>query len=177
MTYRRFEELPVWNAAIELAVRVFALTETERLRRLSGVRDHLERAVVSISNNIAEGFERGTTAELLAFLYIARGSAGEVRSMICLMERLPSLNDLKSELSSLNSRALNVSRQLGGWAESLKNSDIPGTRYLDDRKRQEAQSIRRREAFLEQLRRVQAGDVSILQEGPDSEGPLSSSDI
>ncbi len=172
MTYRRFEDLPVWNAAIDLAVRVFALTETDRLRRLSGVRDQLERAVVSISNNIAEGFERGTTAELLTFLYIARGSAGEVRSMIGLMERLPSLVDLRSELSCLNSRVLSVSRQLGGWAESLKNSDMRGSRYLDDRKRQQVQSVRRREAFLEELRRVQSGDGSSHPGGDDAEGPL-----
>ena len=177
MTYRRFEDLPVWNVAIELAVRVFALTETERLRRLSGVRDQLERAVVSISNNIAEGFERGTTAELLTFLYIARGSAGEVRSMIGLMERLPSLLDLRLELSNLSSQALSVSRQLGGWAESLKNSDIPGTRYLDDRKRQQAQSVRRREAFLEELRRVRSGEGLSSPGETDLEGPLPSSEI
>jgi four helix bundle protein len=70
MRYRRFEELPVWNDAIDLAVRVFALVETGRLRQVSGLRDQIERAVVSISNNIAEGFERGPTAELLTFLYI-----------------------------------------------------------------------------------------------------------
>jgi four helix bundle protein len=53
------------------------------------LRDQLERAAVSVSNNIAEGFERGTTQELLTFLYIARGSCGEVRSMPSLLEHLP----------------------------------------------------------------------------------------
>ena len=72
----------MWNAAIELAIRIFALAETGCLDRYSGLRNQIERAVVSISNNIAEGFERGTTAELISFLYIARGSAGEVRSWI-----------------------------------------------------------------------------------------------
>jgi four helix bundle protein len=56
------------------------------IRRYPGLRDQLERAALSVSNNIAEGFERGTTNELLAFLYIARGSAGEVRSMMRILE-------------------------------------------------------------------------------------------
>jgi four helix bundle protein len=148
MRYRRFEELPVWNDAINLAVQVFALAETGRFSQVSGLRDQIERAVVSISNNIAEGFERGTTAELLTFLYIARGSAGEVRSMLCLLERIAAFDDLKSEISDLKSRSTSVSRQLGAWIEPLKNSEIKGTRYLDDRKRQETDASRRRDAFL-----------------------------
>jgi len=54
---------------------------------------------MSISNNIAEGFERGTTQETLTFLYIARGSCGETRSVLCLCERLPAFSDLRSEIS------------------------------------------------------------------------------
>lgn len=101
MTYKRFEDLPVWNAAIDLAVGVFKLTARESLRKYSDIRDHIERAAVSISNNVAEGFERGTKAELLTFLYIARGSAGEVRSLICLMERIGPLEVLSPELAAL----------------------------------------------------------------------------
>lgn len=89
MTYERFEQLPVWQAAIKLGQQVYALTKAAPFRRQPSLRDQIERAAVSISNNIAEGFERGTTQELLTFLYIARGSAGEVRSMLCLMEGIP----------------------------------------------------------------------------------------
>jgi four helix bundle protein len=77
--YKRFEDLPVWNAAIELAVGIFALTAKPQFKAQHSLRDQLERAAVSVSNNIAEGFERGTNNELLMFLYISRGSAGEVR--------------------------------------------------------------------------------------------------
>jgi len=91
MKYSRFEELPVWQAAIELAVQVYRMTARPEFKGHRSLRDQIERAAVSISNNIAEGFERGTTQELLTFLYIARGSAGEVRSMLCLLERLPAL--------------------------------------------------------------------------------------
>src|SRR2546430_10079431 len=98
MRYNRFEDLPVWNAAIELAVQVYDLTERIQFRRRHSLRDQVERAAVSVSNNIAEGFERGTNNELLSFLYIARGSAGEARSMLCLMERLPALPKLDAPI-------------------------------------------------------------------------------
>jgi four helix bundle protein len=99
MKYSRFEELPVWKDAIELAVRVFELTALPVFRRYRSVRDQIERASMSISNNIAEGFERGTTQETLTFLYIARGSSGETRSILCLCDSLQALDDLKSEIS------------------------------------------------------------------------------
>jgi four helix bundle protein len=67
MKYNRFEELPVWKDAIEFAVRLFALTANPTFKGLYSLKDQLERAAVSISNNIAEGFERGTTSELLTF--------------------------------------------------------------------------------------------------------------
>ena len=100
MKYKRFEDLPVWKDAIELAVRVFALTARPNFKGYGGLRDQIERAVVSISNNIAEGFERGTTPELLTFLYISRGSSGETRSLLCLIDRLPGFEDLRSEIKS-----------------------------------------------------------------------------
>jgi four helix bundle protein len=90
MKYERFEQLPVWQAALDLAKRVYGLTGKRPFRGRHSLRDQLERAAVSVSNNVAEGFERGTTQELLTFLYIARGSAGEVRSMLCLLETLRS---------------------------------------------------------------------------------------
>lgn len=101
MKYERFEDLPVWKASTDLATQTYNLTVNPGLRRQRSLRDQLERAVVSVSNNIAEGFERGTTQELLTFLYIARGSAGEVRSMLCLIERIPAFADLKSEISAV----------------------------------------------------------------------------
>src|SRR5947209_131197 len=76
--YQRFEELPAWQGAIELGVRIFALTATGCLRGYGGLQDQIERAATSVSNNIAEGFERGTHEELLTFLYYAKGSIGEV---------------------------------------------------------------------------------------------------
>ncbi len=114
-------------------------------------RDQLERAVLSISNNIAEGFERGTTNELLAFIYIARGSAGEVRSMLTLLLRRKWAADLKVEISNLRSAAENCSRQLRGWADSLQNSEIKGQRHLNDRVRKEQDQKHRAAEFEKTL--------------------------
>jgi four helix bundle protein len=168
MKYKRFEELPVWQAAIELALGIFSLTAKLIFRRYRGLRDQIDRAGVSISNNIAEGFERGTTNELLAFLYIARGSAGEVRSMLCLLELMPDFADLKSEISDLKFLAEDVSKQLRGWANSLQNSEIKGQRYLTDRTRHSAQASKEREEFLAELRRVQDEHLAKIQKGREA---------
>ena len=153
MTYERFEQLPVWQAAIERGERVYAAAEKPAFSRRYSLRDQLERATV-ISNNIAEGFERGTTQELLTFLYIARGSAGEVRSMLCLIERILAFADLKSEISDLKSRAEGISRQLRAWAESLQDSKIKGQRYLTDRTKQLSRDAKDRQEFLRELEEI-----------------------
>ena len=162
MTYERFEDLPVWKAAIESAVRIYGLTEGPAFKGRFGLRDQIERAAVSISDNVAEGFERGTTQELLTFLYTARGSAGEVRSMLCLLERLPAFSDLKSEISDLKSAAEGISRQLRAWADSLQSSQIKGQRYLTEKTRRAEKAARERKEFLEKLRQIRE------QHKPDS---------
>jgi four helix bundle protein len=141
MTYKRFEDLPVWQKAAEMYELTELLLENESFHASRGFRDQLDRAALSVSNNIAEGFERGTTNELLAFIYIARGSAGEVRSMLCLRERSVgkrgSPAHLKSQISDLKSTAESCSRQLCAWADSVKNSEIKGQRHLTDKSRHE----------------------------------------
>lgn len=154
MKYKSFEDLPVWQAAIELARHTYILTEHQAFRGHAGLRDQIERAALSISNNVAKGFERGTTNELLAFLYIARGSSGEVRSMLCLLERIPSFAPLKSDIGNLKSSCLSISRQLHGWIEQLKNSDITGQRHLNEKARTRTAEKKDQEEFLKELARI-----------------------
>ena len=151
MTYQRFEDLPVWNDAIALAegCEDFLLAAKDHITWSK--RDQLDRASLSVSNNIAEGFERGTTNELLNFLYIARGSAGEVRSMLIFFERRPALQDFQSQISNLKSQAESCSRQLRAWADSLQNSPIKGQRHLNDAERNRHEQKKKANAFLEKL--------------------------
>jgi four helix bundle protein len=147
MTYQRFEDLPVWRKAVEVYELAEELLDDQGFRATRGFRDQLDRAALSVSNNIAEGFERGTTNELLSFLYIARGSAGEVRSMLALKLRRARQAgwpaDAQSRIAELAAAAESCSRQLRAWAESLQNSDIAGPRRLN-RQTKEAYDARKR---------------------------------
>ncbi len=139
-----------------LAERMFKLTADRAFNYQGDLRSQLQRAALSVSNNIAEGFERGTTQELLTFLYIARGSAGEVRSMLCLLERLERFYHLKSEIADLKSLSESVSRQLRAWADSLQNSPITGQRHLTEKTRQTSDQQKRASAFLQKLKAAQS---------------------
>ncbi len=151
MTYQRFEDLPVWNAAIALAEGCEDFIIAAKDRITWSKRDQLDRASLSVSNNIAEGFERGTTNELLNFLYIARGSAGEVRSMLCFFARRPALKDFKSKISDLKLLAESCSRQIRAWADSLQNSGIKGQRHLNDNERKRHASRKKALDFFEEI--------------------------
>ena len=152
MTYSRFEELPVWQEAVKLAEEVYTMTESRNWRGSHGLRDQLERAALSVSNNVAEGFERGTTNELLYFIYIARGSSGEVRSMLCFLERRKGFDNFKSQISNLKLLAESCSRQLRAWADHLQNTDIKGQRHLTEKTKFRFHSKKDAEDFHQKLR-------------------------
>lgn len=171
MRYDRFEDLPVWQAAADLAATLILWTAHSWFRGQGDLKSQMQRAALSVSNNIAEGFERGSTSELLHFLYISRGSAGQVRSMLDVLQRMevlgvarsphgqpnsdsaysPQPEHFKSQISDFKSHCENISRQLYGWINSLQNSDIDGQRHLNDKTRQTYEQRQRREAFQKKL--------------------------
>lgn len=148
MRYKRFEELPVWKDAISFAVKVFGFSKiaASEFKGLGDLRNQMERAAVSVSNNIAEGFERGTTVELIQYLYISKGSVGECRSMTHVLGRLPKFRKFKDEILDLRCQAELISKQLSGWADSLKNSEIKGIKFLTEKERE---SYRRKQDLEE----------------------------
>jgi len=136
MKYKRFEDLPVWRDAIEFAVKVFEFTASvSEFKGLGDLKNQLERAAVSVSNNIAEGFERGTTTELINFIYIAKGSAGECRSLTYILGNLKGFLKFKSEVLFLRTKGESIAKQLNAWADSLKNSNIKGAKFFTDKER------------------------------------------
>ena len=156
MKYERFEELPVWQLAAEMAAQMFEWTMHSGFRGKGDLANQLQRATLSISNNIAEGFERGTTNELITFLYYARGSAGEVRSMLLVMKKMPTFSGLHEQIAKYQASFESISRQIRGWTDSLQNSDIEGPRRLTDESRRRYESNQRRKVFDEQNRQWRA---------------------
>ena len=89
-----FENLEIWNEAVDLAAMVYVSFQS---CRDFGFRDQIQRAAVSISSNIAEGYERSSNPEFIRFLDIARGSCGEVRSLSHVALRVSLLPSATSE--------------------------------------------------------------------------------
>jgi len=128
--YRNFEDLPAWQEAARLYNHVLDMLQRPSLPLRSSFWDQLDRAALSISNNIAEGFERISTSELITFLGYARGSAGEVRSMLRVVATRPELKPYARELITIRDGAENCARQIGAWIRSIEQSPIRGKRHL-----------------------------------------------
>jgi four helix bundle protein len=116
MNIIKFEDVISWQKSKELSLYLYNLLKS---CRDYGFRDQLQRASVSIMNNIAEGFERRSSKELINFLYISKGSCGEVRSMLYLALELKYIN--KDEYLKCNNYCLEISRLLAGFIKSLYN--------------------------------------------------------
>ena len=114
MTAERFEDLRIWQTARSQANRVYSAFGSESIAsRDFGFRDQIQRCSVSVMNNIAEGFERKTDQDFARFLDIAKGSNGELRSMLYLAEDLDYLHhETANEMR-------NISEELSRAIESL----------------------------------------------------------
>jgi len=110
MKYERFKTLPVWKASARLFVATDSLAEQPSFRPSGDVQRQLLPAALSVSNNIAEGFERGTISELINFLDIARGSAAEARSMLTMLLGIERFADLRSEIADVRSQTESIIR-------------------------------------------------------------------
>jgi len=154
--YQKFEDLPVWQEAAGLYNKVLDLLEEPSVPLSPGYRNQLDRAALSVSNNIAEGFERVTTNELNCFLAIARGSSGEVRSMTAVVKGRRKLKPYLRRLQEIRGLAESCARQLTAWTTANESSHVQGKRHLtaDARERREtAQKAREyRLNFLRSLK-------------------------
>src|SRR5215813_13799699 len=79
---KNFEDLEIWKSARGLTKEIYRLTSDQKFSRDFKFRDQIRGAAISIMSNIAEGYERGGNQEFTQFLYIAKGSCGEVRSLL-----------------------------------------------------------------------------------------------
>lgn len=114
MKIERFEEVIAWKKAKELTLAIYS--QFRNCKDFS-FKNQIERASVSIMNNIAEGFERQTNKELKNFLYISKGSCGEVRSMLNLADEFGYLD--KESFHHLDNLSIEISKILAGFIKTL----------------------------------------------------------
>jgi four helix bundle protein len=120
-TIQRFEDILAWKKARELTREVY---KSLRDCRDNGFKDQIQRASVSVLSNIAEGFENGTRAGFLSYLYIAKGSAGEVRAQLYVALDVGYISP--ETYKYLNNLALDCSRLTASFIKSLKTSPADG---------------------------------------------------
>ena len=110
MKIERFEDLDIWNGSIELATEIYCISNNEKFIRDFALQDQIRRAVISISANIVEGFEKNNNNEFIRFLKIAKGSCGELRSHLVLAEKIGHIKH--QEFSELEGKAKKMSSQI-----------------------------------------------------------------
>lgn len=113
----RFEELTIWQDSRKRTKDTYMLFNP---CRDFGFRDQIQRAAVSVMNNIAEGFERSTRKDFARFLDQAKGSAGEVRSMTYIAEDLAYLSS--ENIASLRAAYEQLSKSIAAFTRHLRNS-------------------------------------------------------
>ena len=127
MTYQRFEDVPVWQKAAELYELTEDLLENESFRATRGFRDQLDRAALSVSNNIAEGFERNGDREFIQFLTIAKGSCGEVRAQLYIALDQNYIDE--KQFIFITGKLIEISRMLSGLMKYLQQSEFKGSKF------------------------------------------------
>lgn len=125
-----FEELQVWQKARIVCQRIYNISCAGSFAKDFSLRDQINRAAGSIIDNIAEGFERGGRNEFIQFLSIAKGSAGEVRSQ--LYRALDRNHIAQNGFTDLSEIVTEVSRMTSALVNYLNNTDLKGTKYMQE---------------------------------------------
>jgi four helix bundle protein len=118
----RFEELECWQKAKALAVTLYQISKDGEFGRDFGLRDQIRRAAVSIASNIAEGKERETISEFIRYLYVAKGSAGEVMTQVIIAEEVGYLDREKS--LEIRQSVQQLSAMIGALIKTLKSGRL-----------------------------------------------------
>ncbi|MBR2166461.1 MAG: four helix bundle protein [Paludibacteraceae bacterium] len=127
-TWSKFEDIPVWQEARELAKDIYRLTSLEPFSKDLRFCSQIRAAVGSIMDNIAEGFEKENNKEFIQFLYVAKGSCGEVRSQLHRAKDVGFISD--TDYKNHVDKTLNVSASISNFIKYLKGTDMSGLRYL-----------------------------------------------
>jgi len=127
MQVKKFEDLEIWKEARRLTREIYGLSKAPKFSKDFGLRDQMQCAAVSIMSNIAEGFERDGNREFVQFLYIAKGSCGEVRSQLYVaLDQEYVDQKVANDLLIMLKRLLVMIKHLIGH---LKRSGLRGPKY------------------------------------------------
>lgn len=126
-TYKRFEDLPVWQHSRAFAARAEAIIESSEIKKNFKLRDQMQGSSGSVMDNIAEGFERNGNKEFANFLSYSKGSAGEFRSQ--LYRALDGGRISKAEFDELYAQVESISKELQKFASHLQQSELRGVKY------------------------------------------------
>jgi four helix bundle protein len=127
MHVKHFEDLEIWKEARCLTKEIYRLTSGPKFSKDFGLRGQIQSAVVSVMSNIAEGFERAGNQEFSQFLYVAKGSCGEVRAQlyVAVDQGYISAKELEELLTSFK----RLSSMIGSLINYLKHSGMKGAKY------------------------------------------------
>ncbi len=125
----RFEDLTIFQMARDLCKEVYVITKKGEFRKDSRFVQQIRAAAGSIMDNIAEGYERDGNKEFINFLYIAKGSCGEVRSQIIRATDVGFID--KDTATRLYNDSLNLGKSISKFITSLKGSQITGLKNLN----------------------------------------------
>lgn len=118
--FKSFEEINSWQKARQFNKRIYEITDNQNFKKDFDLVRQIRRASISISSNIAEGFERNTDKEFIHFLYIAKASAAEVRSQLYLALDLNYIE--KIEFEELFKDVSDISKLISGFIKYLQSS-------------------------------------------------------
>ena len=124
---KRFEDVEAWKQGRELTRRIYQITSQSKFTRDYALRDQIRRAAISITSNIAEGFDRRGNREFVQFLAIARGSASELKSQLYTALDVGHVD--QKEFAELYQLAHSVVLLIGGFIKYLQQSELSGQKF------------------------------------------------
>lgn len=144
---QEFEELHVYQQARDLTNQIYEITRQGSFSKDYGLANQIRRASVSIMSNLAEGFERGTNTEFIQFLFIAKGSCGEVRAQLAIAFDQKYLEE--DTYQSLVDQCRRISGMLSNLITYLKSSKFKGSKFKKPSFKSMAQEVNE---ILEKIR-------------------------
>jgi four helix bundle protein len=117
MKITRFEDLKIWKLSLKITKVIYNLTAKEKFSKDYSLKDQIRRAIISVSSNIVEGFEKNNNNEFIRFLKIAKGSVGETRNQLYIALAVGYINKL--EFDTVNKELIDLSGQIGSFINYL----------------------------------------------------------